>query len=341
VKPRTTLILVVIGALVLAGGWYVQAMRQPDQQPTTERLVFPDLASHLQNASRIEIVHQGKTTTIIRSGERWGLEDRGGYPVQSDKIREMLTGFTELRLVEPRTADPSQLARLGVEDPNDPHGSSSLVRVLDASGRPIVELITGHRRVRPQGQVPESVYVRRPGENQAWLAEGRLPVDADPQLWLNRDVMNIDHSRIASVTVTRGGEKLDFAMEDGKLVLKSPSDHPKLDYYKLDELERGLELLTFQDVKPVGTLKGEAEGESVFVTKDGLSVTVSAFHEGSDFWARFAASGTGEVKGEADGLQAKLGDWAYQLGSWKEKAVVPAIGDLKATEAAPAEAPKQ
>ena len=43
-----------------------------------------------------------------------------------------------------------------------------------AAGTPIVELVTGRRRVRTQGDVPESIYVRRPAETQAWLAEGRL-----------------------------------------------------------------------------------------------------------------------------------------------------------------------
>jgi Domain of unknown function (DUF4340) len=331
-----------IGALVLAGGWYVQATREPEPpQVAGDRLLFPGLAPLLQNATRVEIVHQGKTVTIVRRGERWGLEDRGGYPVQRDKLREMLTGLTELRAVEPRTADAAQFARLGLEDPQDPHGNSNLVRVLDAAGKPLLELVLGHRRVRPQGNVQETVYVRRPGENQTWLAEGRLPVDADPQLWLDHDIMNIDHARVASLAVTRGGERLEFAMEDQKLVLKSPAEHPKLDDYKLDELERGLESLTFQDVKPAGDLKGEAAGESVFVTKDGLSVTVTALHEGSDFWAPFAATGTGEARAEAEGLQAKLGGWAYQLGSWKEKALVPGLADLEAPASPPAAAPKQ
>ena len=109
----------------------------------------------------------------------------------------MLTALTELRLMEPRTSDPTQFSRLGVEDPSAPDSNSNLLRVLDSGKKLIVELIVGHRRVRTQGNVPEEVYVRRPGENQTWLAEGSLQVDADPQLWLDRDIMNIDHSRIA------------------------------------------------------------------------------------------------------------------------------------------------
>ena len=69
--------------------------------------------------------------------------------------------------------------------------------------------------------------------------------------------------------MTRGGQTLNFAVDGRKLVLKSPADHPKLDDYKLDECERGLELLTFQDVKTGrGSVKAtRSAGESVFATK--------------------------------------------------------------------------
>ena len=77
--------------------------------------MFPDLAPQLQDAARIEITHQDKTTAIARHGDAWGLVDRGGYPVQASKLRGMLTALTELRLVEPRTTDPDavQPARPG------------------------------------------------------------------------------------------------------------------------------------------------------------------------------------------------------------------------------------
>ena len=41
--------------------------------------MFPDLAPKLQDAARIEITHQGKTTAIAKHGDTWGLVDRGGY----------------------------------------------------------------------------------------------------------------------------------------------------------------------------------------------------------------------------------------------------------------------
>jgi hypothetical protein len=380
--PRTLIILVALGIVAIAGGWYFGVATLPSNQRAadTGTLMFPDLAPRLQQATKIEVVHQGKPMTIERrevAGQtHWGLADRGGYPVQETKLRSMLTALTELRLVEQRTADPTQFATLGVEDPTAKDSNSNLLSVLDISGKPIVALIVGHRRVRTGGNVPEEVYVRRPNENQSWLAEGSLEVDADPQLWLDRDIMNIDHSRIAKVVVTHGDETLEFARANDKLALNAPAEHPKLDDYKLEDVSRALELLTFEDVQPdaappaatppgttppavtppAATPPGAQVGRSVFSTSDGLTITVSVYQAPQasaakldaatkpdadhDVLARFSATDDDKTKAEADRLQARLAGWTYQLGAWKQKSLVPSIEDLKAAASEKPAAPE-
>ncbi|HEY3846066.1 MAG TPA: DUF4340 domain-containing protein [Acetobacteraceae bacterium] len=350
--PRTLVILVVLGVVALAGGWYFGIDTLPTQQSSANagKLMFPDLAPRLQQAARIEVIHQGKPMAIekreVAGHVRWGLADRGGYPVQETKLRSMLTALTELRLVEQRTADPTQFATLGVEDPTGNGSNSNLVRVLDVAGKPILALIVGHRRVRTGGNVPEEVYVRRPDENQSWLAEGSLEVDSDPQLWLDRDIMNIDHRRIAKVVVTRGDATLNFARANDKLALDSPADHPKLDDYKLEDVSRALELLTFEDVHPDAASPGDLVGKAVFSTTDGLTVAASVYRAAPDtgakpdavaaanadreVLARFSVTGGDKAKAEADRLQARLAGWTYQLGAWKQKSLVPSLEDLKA-----------
>jgi hypothetical protein len=338
--PRTGIALLLAGAVVLAGGWYFG----PAQTQTTAQtirpgsLMFPDLAAHLQDATEVDVAHQGKTLVIRRKGDIWGLADRGGYPVQAEKLRTMLTALTELRLVEPRTSNPADYNRLGVGDPNAPNSTADLLRVLDGSGKPIVALIVGHRRVLTEGDVPDEVFVRRPDEAQSWLAEGSLEVDADPQQWLVRDIMNIDHARLAHVSVQRGGTTLNFDGAKGKLTMTAPANHPALDDFKLDELASGLESLTCEDVVP-GPAPAQGEiGQSVFTTTDGLTVTAQLYQSGKDVLARFDAAGNTP---EAKQLNARVDGWTYKIGSWKESALVPAIADLQKAEdkSAPAAGP--
>jgi hypothetical protein len=344
-RAGTAVALAVAGVVALGAGWY---LRGPDAPAATEQaggaLMFPGLAAHLQAAARIEVTHGGKTDVAIAragGGDAWGLVDRGGYPVVASKLRALLTGLTELRLSERRTADPAEYAKLGVEDPTTQGGTANLLRVLDAQGAPIAQVIVGHRRVRTQSDAPEEVYVRRPDEAQSWLALGRLAVDADPQAWLDHDVLDIGHDRIAAIDVTRGADHLTFAAqgegEARRLALTAPAEHPPLDDYKVDDLWRGLEHLTLQDVtKSEAQPPGEPVGSAVFSTTDGLRVSVTLFRDKTVLWARFAAAGEAPAVTQ---LAAKLAPWTYEFPTYREQTLAPSLDDLKASPPPPASSP--
>ncbi len=328
--------LAIAAVIVLAGGWYFGPGANSDSRVVvpTGALVFPGLAGKLQNAAAIEIGNKGKTLRIVRGPAFWGLADRGGYKVQQDKLREMLTGLTELRISEPRTADPTQYDRLGVDDPAGGNSTANLLRVLDGDGKSMAELITGHRRVRTAGNLPETLYIRRPGEAQSWLAEGRVQVDADPQLWFERDIVNIPLERVASVASHRGDAVLNFAKVDGKPALVQATEHPPLDDYRLEDVFRALAQLTLTDVAEAAKAPGEKVGEAIYTLTDGVRITVTVARADKDIWVQLAAAGDGDAAKPAAALQAGFAGWAYQLGAWKEKSFLPVMDDLKTDEPA-------
>ena len=330
--PKRTITLVAMAALFGGAGYVFGVLPAHTQATVTPgALAFPGLTDRLQNAARVEITHAGKTLAIANAKGVWGLPDRASYPVQPMKLRELLTGLTELRLVEPRTSDPEQYARLGVEDPTAASTSADLVRVLDPSGASIAALIVGHRRVRTTGDANETVYVRRPNEPQSWLAEGRLAPEADAQSWIERDIANVAPAQIASATVQRDGPALVFGRVDGKPALQQPADHPKLDDYKVAEVFGAFETLTLTDVKPASEPPGTKIGTASFTTTDGAVIDVTGFSNGTDFWAQFAAHGdTPAGKAAAATLEARVNGWTYQVAGWKEKALLPTMYDLKA-----------
>jgi hypothetical protein len=297
-------------------------------QITPGALAFPGLAARLAGAQRLEIRRGGQSTTLVRQGDAWTISETHGYPARPERIRETLTGLTELRLAEERSADPAQWSRLGVEDPAAPNSTATLLRVLDAQGGVIAEAILGRRRMRTQGNQPEGVYFRRPGENRAWLAEGRLGAEADPSLWLNRDLASLAPARLRRVEIARTGAPplvLARAGEvDAPLDIITPEDAPVADRVALDEIGRAFDALTFVEVRPAAAIPGEALGEARFLYTDDVTITVTPHREGELFWVRLSAAG-GE---EARALEARFQGWAFQLGLWKEKAMIPRVEDL-------------
>lgn len=328
IGKRGLLVLGGAAAATLGAAVLLRPEGESDNSFAPGTLAFPGLAPRLAAAARIEVVRGAQTTTLTRDGEDWRIGEAHGYAARRERVREVLTGLTELRLVEERSADPARHAQLGVGDPREAGTTASLLRVLDAQGSPLAELVVGRRRVRTQGNVPESVYVRRPAEARAWLAEGRLVADADPLLWIDRELANLAPARLLRVEVTRAGEPplvLARAGEvDAPLAIVTPADPPVTDAVALDEIARGFDMLSFVEVVPAAQIPGEALGASRFVYTDDVAITVWPQRAGELLWVRLQAEGGPE----AQALQARWNGWAYQVGVWKEKAFIPKIEDL-------------
>lgn len=345
-KPRNTLILAALAALLVAGGWFfgVRANRFPaENEMVAGRQAFPGIAPRLQNAAKIEMDHEGDAVVLERHGDVWGVAQYAGYPTPAAKVHDLLAGLAELRLTERRTADPEHYARLGVEEPGT-KADSTLVRVTDSAGKPLAALIVGHTRSSGQSSLPDQVFVRIPGEAQSWLAEGRLPLETSALMWLDRDIVNIDHTKIARVVSDPGGQHIELIRDGDKLVMKQPAEHPPLDPAKLGDVERALEFLTLLRVQPAANpgsaglpgspsgagMPGKELGHGEFTTTDGLTLKVLVNQSGNETWARFGAAGNGAAKPEAERLEKKWVAWVYELGGWKEKVLVPSMDDLKA-----------
>lgn len=327
---RRGLLLLGGAAVVTLGGAYLLKPQNESQGvfvPGT--LAFPDLTSKLAHARRIELTRHGQATTLTRDGDLWRIEQTGGYPARTERVHELLAGLTELRLVEERTSDPARHADIGVDEPEREGSTAAKLRVLDAQGGVIAELILGRRRVRTQGNVPESIYVRRPSEPKSWLAEGRLVADADPQLWINRDLATLAPDRLRRVEIHRTGEApliLARAGEvDAPLEIVTPEDHPVADRSAIDEIGRAFDMLTFVEVRRAAEAPGEALGETKFTYTDGLTLTAWPQRDGQVLWVKLRAEGDSD---EAKAFQARWDGWAYQLGIWKEKALIPTLADL-------------
>lgn len=337
-KLSTAALLLGLGVVVATGGWYFG--RSPNEAPpasTASQPIFPGLGDHLGEAAKVVIRHGDATLEFDRAGAGWTIAQRGGYPALADKLHALFVSLAELRLLEPRTDNPELYSRLGLEDPAKPGAASTLVWVLDAQGKSIADIVLGNARKPAEGAAAgpaqgDQLYVRRPGDKQAWLAEGHVGASTDVMEWMIRDLTNINRDRITAATVTHGAEALEFARQDGKFVLTAPADHPALDDAKVADVARGYEYLALTDVEPRAQMQGEALGHSVFHTDDGLALEADLVKSGDDIWAGFKATGSDKSADEANRLSAIFDGWAYKIGNWKISSLVPTLDALKAAE---------
>jgi hypothetical protein len=315
--------------------------------------MFPGVVDRLQNAAAIEVTGKDGTLRMVRAGSTWGDADRAGYPVQQQRVRELLAGVSELRLVEPRTADPAQLRALNLDDPG-PESSALRLAIRDGAGVAIAEAIVGRRRVRMQGNVPEAIYVRRPGETQAWLAEGTLRLDAERSLWVDRELLDIKRPRVAAATFRQGDQELALrrATPDvERLDVVAPPDGWRGDEARVDDVARALEWLTLEDVAPAAQVAaGTPLGTAQWTLFDGTRIDARIVEHDGTRWvgldvgwsapATPAPEGSDhrtpqQAEAEARAASQRLQGWVYRLPDWKLGILLSSIETLRAAEAPP------
>jgi hypothetical protein len=337
IKPQHFVILgaTTIVALVLAA--ILHASTTQRAPGTVEgRPVLPELRRQASGLASVELTKRGRTLTFVRNGEQWTIKERAGYPVQGDKIRALLVQLTNAELAEPKTAAKDRWPLLDLEDPAAADAKSSLVRLLDAGGKPIAELVIGKRRHNAFGAGRHGVYVRRPGEAQTWLATGEPNVVLDVKDWVDTALFKADPDKLMRVTIAHPKEAPLVVEREGgkggKFVLKSVPEGLKVkESAGVERIPQSLGSVELEDVRKLdATPVGDAVSVITAGNSDGLTVTFRLRREGEpeEAWLSFLATGEGEAKKAADEINAKAAGWEFKIPKWKADQIGRRAADI-------------
>lgn len=266
---RKLLILAIVAVVVVGAGIWL-AERKSSTSPGETALFYPALKQELDAITAVRIVKAGGETAVeMKRGETgWTVSERANYPADDAKLRKLITGLSDAKLLEEKTSNPESYATLGVEDISKAEAGGVQIEV-EGTKEP-VKLIVGK-----QGSGAKSHYVRRAGEPQSWLISQTLDTASSPDQWLRKQVIDVSADRIQSATVTLTGAKpytaakktradADFAVEGlpkGK-ELSSPS--------AADSFATALSGLTLTDVQSATAMSGEPNARATLKTFDGL-----------------------------------------------------------------------
>ena len=362
------------GAVVVVAILAIVALRRGESaveaSPAGGKL-FPDFTARVNDAATIEIKRKDGVTTLSRTGEGWGLAEKGGFPVDMTAVRKCLVGLSQMTIAEEKTADPALYAKLGVEDPASEGSTSALVTVRDASGGTLAALIVGKERTGKNYAGARQIYVRKPDDARSWLANGELGIHEAGTDWLDKQILEIKRDRVRAVEVRPA---------EGEVVLVD-RDKPETNDFTLHDIPEGKELtypsapgslgsalewLTLEDVVPASEVdvRDGATATTKFSCFDGLTVTVTTKNVEDKTYARFEASyetppeiagpaapaegesaapakpGTKsreEVEKEAAELNARLGKWTFVIPSYNKTNFQKAKSELLKDVAPPPE----
>ena len=297
--------------------------------------LIPGLARQEKAIATVEMVQGEKKTTLQRDGEQWKIKERAGYPANPERVRQLLTVLANAELIEPKTASKDRHKQLELEDPATKDAKSRGVRILDAKGKPLAEVVLGKSRYDAFGSGKGGVYVRRLSEAQTWLATGEPKGGVEFKDWVSAAAFEADTTKIAKLTLEHPGEEaLIIEKGDGKeqkfKLAKMPEGKKLKQGVTVDQIPQAFSSIEMEDVRRI---EATPAGDNVSVLKleseGGMVTTFRLRKEGDVSWLSFqAAGGEGDVKKKSDEITAKGLGWEFKIPQWKAEQIGKRRADL-------------
>ncbi len=282
-----------LSALLLAvalGGaaWKISTDKAP-QTEVTRTALYAGLLDKLNDVARVELLSAKTQTTLKRDADKWTIANRDNFPADPAAVKRLLLGLAELQIVEAKTSLSDSYARIGVADAGD-DSDSLRVELYGTQDNKILAVILGH--VRANGQQSQR-YVRRAGEAQSWLVNGKVDATADPISWLDARIADVDTARV---------RRVEIVPSDGPL-LAIVKNKPRDNFFELQNLPKGKVARSKSLVSSLGALlldlrfNGVAAAarfadakpvrRSTVQTFDGLVAHIDEFEADGKTYARF------------------------------------------------------
>ncbi len=357
VKP----IIVVAALALIAVAAVLWINRSPESLLLTGQALVPELQQNINQVTGLRVSKAGNqiVADLKRTEQGWVVANKGNYPANTNKIREILLLLANTRLVEEKTTAPENYARRGAQD-SEAAGATGTEVVIEMPAGPVSWIID---KTAGSGG---GAYVRRPDSSQSFLVNSTLAIPGDVKDWLERAVLDIPTSRIQAITIRQpGGNTLTAEKQTRGQANFSVSGLPPEQSLKSDTvanvLGNGLAGLWLEDVAPVGALQPAEDKITTadYRTFDGLKITARTFEANGRHYVHFdvnfdesqagrfaepattpgatgkpADANTATARDEASRLKARLSPWVFAISAYKYDTLSRRLEDLlKPTQA--------
>ena len=342
-QRRGFTLLVLLAAGLAAGAAYaLWAGDRAVSRPPTGQRALPGLADKLGELAWMRIVHGAAKENFSLINGRWAVVEKGNYPADAERVRRLLVGLADLTLVEPKTDRVELLPRLDLDDPGN--GKSTLVALQDRTGALVGQLVIGRPRPNNLGGGPGggpgagdagSMSAAPTASRPGWRA-ARSTSAATCLSWLDRRIVDLPASRVASVVLTAAdgaSVTLSRATPDAEFAVEGAPEGTKFKEQAVLAAPAGaLAALDLEDVKPSVELPVPAAGAATasFTTFDGLIVGLRLSPPGQTNWVALDATGFDKGEAEAKALSLRLAPWSFAIPPDKAMLLRTTLSDLTA-----------
>ncbi len=317
-KQFASLALAAVAMLTLA--LTVYSASKPWSQAKAGGRMFANL--NQDAAAKVQTIEfsQGKSKlTLEKSGERWLMREKNDFPASVDKVRTLLVNVMAAELAEAKTNREAGQKALELENPADDAANSYLMRLKDATGAVMAEIVVGKSRAEAFGAGKAGTYVRRPSESQTWLANRQITAGVKLANWARERLFEAKAEKFSLVTVEIDGEPSYDIKRDPEGRTFSLANIPAGQKQKFanmaDDIVDILTSFNLDESRKVDSaaLKGTPFGTIRAEIDPGMKVYFRVRKDGETHWMTIDATGTGDSLKTAADLMALAQGWEFKI----------------------------
>ena len=363
------LMLLVVAALVLGGGglWVLRQRSAGFERSKTN--MGGSLLGAFDGAAvaAVRITQGSNSVNVVSDGSSWVVRERGNYPANVTDLAAFVRKLSELKVTRPVKVGASRLPMLQLSG-----DGSTLVELLDASGKPVKSLRLGKQSTRGGeddmmggGGMPDGRYVQV-GDAISLINDPMSNAQPKPENWIAKEFIKVEqpvrveivHAEATnSFTLSRTNEFAEWVLTDAKegesldknklfpfnSLLSGPSFNDLI--LNPDPAKLGLDQPTLAKIATASGLTyevklGKADGESYPVQVVVSGTPVRERTAGKEEKPEDKERLDKEFKEKLAKLDEKLkteqalGKWTFTLGKWTVEPLLKKRSELFADKKA-------
>lgn len=298
-KNKLTIMGVFTAVILIAALFAVKQESDTVRNDQAGNYLFPELKNRVNDVVELEIVQRNSKFSVKNIEGEWKVVEKNNYPAQLPKIKQTLLRIADLTTIDAKTKLPENYEKIGVEDPAGEKATSSLIKLKDKDAKVLAALIVGKQQTASLSNgAAESLYVRKPDDEQSWLVKGELRIDPKEKDWLVTELFDIPVKRVQKVSLVKAGKttvqiaKKDIADKDYSL-LDIPKKKEIKNNTEINAIAEGVSNVVIKDVDTVTSTTAVSFDNDVFhadfFTFDGLVVSVDTVKARGLHFAKFSA----------------------------------------------------
>ena len=305
-SARAAALLLVL-LLALGGGALLLQRQGHLERPIAAAALGHPLLKNFAAAdiAAISIREPGGAITLERKAEQWAIAERGGFPADVDKVRELVLKAIELKVGQSEPIGEQDRARLKLDD------SGTQLEFRGADGKALARLIIGAKFFKREPENPgraigDGRFVMLPDDTKmVYVVADPLTLTSTKSAdWIIRTGFAAEKVKAMAVLLA-GGErwKIERPGDNASWKLSPIRAGEKLDVIRANSASYSLNSVELADVAAPGAQAADTGLDKptaaiVAVTFDGLTYTVKLGKAaGDNAYASVAVAGEAKASG--------------------------------------------